>query len=264
MTTLPHVISTHRDRNIIQIAIQRPDKRNALASEHWAAIEAALDEAAASDAHIIVLSGVPGAFCAGADIDELGQLLATPQAFADNNALVQRTQLKLQRIKQTTIAVIDGACVGGGLGLALACDLRLATARSRFAITPAKLGLVYSADDSARLVHAVGMARARQMLLTGCLVDAPTAASWGLISQLCEDADALAVARAALLDNLGATSGAARSAIKTVLAHLGGDAAVDAAAADAAFNDAFHGADFAEGAAAFLAKRAPQFAGGNA
>ena len=61
-----------------------------------------------------------------------------------------------------------------------------------------------------------------------------------------------------------ATSGAARSAIKTVLAHLGGDAAVDAAAADAAFNDAFHGADFAEGAAAFLAKRAPHFAGGNA
>jgi len=263
MITAEHVISVHRDRNVIQIAIQRPDKRNALASVHWAAIEAALDEAAGSDAHILVLSGVPGAFCAGADIDELGQLLATPQAFADNNALVQRTQLKLQRIKQTTIAVIDGACVGGGLGLALACDLRLATARSRFAITPAKLGLVYSADDSARLVHAVGMARARQMLLTGCLVDAPTAASWGLVSQLCEDADALAVAQAALLDNLGATSGAARSAIKTVLAHLGGDAAVDAAAADAAFNDAFHGADFAEGAAAFLAKRAPNFAGAN-
>ena len=259
MTTVDNVISSHRDRNVIQIAIQRPDKRNALASGHWAAIEAALDAAAVSDAHIIVLSGVPGAFCAGADIDELGQLLATPQAFADNNALVQRTQLKLQRIKQTTIAVIDGACVGGGLGLALACDLRLATARSRFAITPAKLGLVYSADDSARLVHAVGMARARELLLTGRLLDAPSAHAWGLVNTLCEDAAALASAQAALLDNLGATSGAARSGIKSVLAHLGGDTAVAADAAAAAFNDAFHGADFAEGAAAFLAKRAPSF-----
>ena len=261
MTIVQNVISTQRDRNVIQIAIQRPDKRNALASEHWAAIEAALDAAAVSDAHIVVLSGVPGAFCAGADIDELGQLLATPQAFADNNALVQRTQLKLQRIKQTTIAVIDGACVGGGLGLALACDLRLASARSRFAITPAKLGLVYSADDSARLVHAVGMARARELLLTGRLLDAATAAQWGLVNQLCEDSPALASALDALLGNLGATSGQARSSIKTVLAHLGGDPAVDAAAADAAFNAAFHSADFAEGAAAFLAKRAPVFAG---
>ena len=253
MTTFEHVISSHRDRNVIQIAIQRPDKRNALASAHWAALEAALDEAAVSDAHILVLSGVPGAFCAGADIDELGQLLASPQAFADNNALVQRTQLKLQRIKQTTIAVIDGACVGGGL--------RLATARSRFAITPAKLGLVYSAADSARLVHAVGMARARELLLTGRLLDAATAADWGLISTLCEDAAALALAQASLLDSLLATSGQARAGIKTVLAHLGGDPAVDAAAAEAAFTTAFHSDDFAEGAAAFLGKRPPTFTG---
>lgn len=254
-----HVISIERERNVTRIAIQRPDKRNALASAHWAAIEDALDQVAASDARIVVLSGVPGAFCAGADIDELGQLLATPSAFADNNTLVQRTQLKLQRLPQTTVAVIDGACVGGGLGLALACDMRLATARSRFAITPAKLGLVYSADDSARLVHAVGMARARELLLTGRLLDGPTAAAWGLVNTLCDDADALAGAEAALLDNLGATSGAARSGIKTVLAHLGGDAAVDAGAAADAFHNAFHGADFAEGAAAFLAKRAPSF-----
>jgi enoyl-CoA hydratase len=259
MTSLDPVISTQRDGALIRIAIQRPEKRNALASSHWAAIEAALDAAAASDARIVVLSGVPGAFSAGADIDELGQLLAEPQAFADNNALVQRTQRKLQQLPQTTIAVIDGACVGGGLGLALACDLRLASARSRFAITPAKLGLVYSADDSARLVHAVGMARARELLLTGRLLDAPTAAAWGLVNTLCEDADALAAAQDALVESLRATSGAARSGIKTVLAHVGGDRDVDAAAAAAAFNDAFHSADFAEGAAAFLAKRAPSF-----
>lgn len=243
---------------VAHIVIARPEKRNALATRHWAALEAALETVQASAAHVLVLSGSPGAFSAGADIDELGEMLAEPARFVASNAVVQRTQLTLQRLPQTTLAVIDGACVGGGLGLALACDLRLASARSKFAITPAKLGLVYSADDSRRLVHAVGMARARELLLTGRLLDAATAAVWGLVHQVAE-VDALADAEAAWVDGLRATSGQARRAIKTVLAHLGGDAGVDATQADAAFHEAFHSSDFAEGAAAFLGKRPPQF-----
>lgn len=258
MNTEDAVIAWTRDGAVARIAINRPDKRNALATRHWAALEAALDAIAASPAQVVVLSGVPGAFSAGADIDELGQLLASPEAFAANNAQVQRTQLKLQRLPQTTLAVIDGACVGGGLGLALACDLRLASARSRFALTPAKLGLVYSADDSRRLVHAVGMARAREMLLTGRLLDADTAAAWGLVHQLAS-VEGLAEAAEQWVQGLRATSGQARRGIKTVLAQLGGDPAVPAEAAAKAFDDAFASTDFAEGAAAFLAKRPPVF-----
>ncbi|MNM28037.1 putative enoyl-CoA hydratase echA8 [compost metagenome] len=258
MTTDNAVISWSRDGAVARIGIHRPDKRNALATRHWAAIEAALDAIAASDAQIVVLTGAPGAFSAGADIDELGQLLTAPDAFAANNAQVQRTQLKLQRLPQTTLAVIDGACVGGGLGLALACDLRLSSTRSRFAITPAKLGLVYSADDSRRLVNTVGMARAREMLLTGRLLDAATALDWGLVNQLA-DADGIEALEQAHLQQLLATSGQARRAIKTVLGHLGGDASLSAAQAEAAFNGAFSSSDFTEGAAAFLEKRAPRF-----
>ena len=249
-----NVISWTREGPVARIAIRRPDKRNALANRHWAALEAALDALAASPAHMIVVSGVPGAFSAGADIDELGEMLATPERYAASNAVVQRTQLKLQRLPQTTLAVIDGACVGGGLGLALACDLRLASARSRFAITPARLGLVYSADDSRRLVHAVGMARARELLLTGRTRDAATAEAWGLVNR-CVDVDALDAEAEALVQALGATSGQARRGIKTVLGHLGGDPAIGPAEAEAAFNDAFASSDFAEGAAAFLGKR---------
>ncbi|MFT3754396.1 MAG: enoyl-CoA hydratase-related protein [Pseudoxanthomonas sp.] len=258
MTMVNEVISTRIDGAIARIGIHRPDKRNALAASHWAAIEAALDAIGASKAQVVVVSGVPGAFSAGADIDELGQLLAQPAAFADNNAQVQRTQLKLQRLPQTTLAIVDGVCVGGGLGLALACDLRLASRRSRFAITPAKLGLVYSADDSRRLVNTVGMARAREMLMTGRVLDADTALAWGLVHQVADE-DALDGALAQQLQSLLATSGQARRGIKTVLAHLGGDAAVDLAQANAAFDAAFHSEDFAEGAAAFLAKRPPDF-----
>ena len=253
------VISWSLDGAVARIAIRRPDKRNALATRHWAAIEAALDAVAGSAAQVLVLSGVPGAFSAGADIDELGQLLASPDAFAANNAQVQRTQLKLQRLPQTALAVIDGVCVGGGLGLALACDLRLAGPRSRFAITPAKLGLVYSADDSRRLVNAVGMARAREMLLTGRLLDAATALDWGLVNQLAGDEGELEALERAQLDALLATSGQARRGIKTVLGHLGGDPAITLDQANAAFNDAFASRDFAEGAQAFLEKRAPSF-----
>ena len=259
MSDATTVISWSLDGAVARIGIRRPDKRNALATRHWAAIEAALDAVAGSAAQVLVLSGVPGAFSAGADIDELGQLLASPDAFAANNAQVQRTQLKLQRLPQTALAVIDGVCVGGGLGLALACDLRLAGPRSRFAITPAKLGLVYSADDSRRLINTVGMARAREMLLTGRLLDAATALDWGLVNQLAGDEGELEALERAQLDALLATSGQARRGIKTVLGHLGGDAGISLAQAEAAFDDAFASSDFAEGARAFLDKRAPSF-----
>ncbi|HQZ01275.1 MAG TPA: enoyl-CoA hydratase-related protein [Thauera sp.] len=252
------VVLWQLDARVARLRINRPAKRNALANVHWAAIERCLEEIHASDARLIVLEGVPGAFSAGADIDELGELLADPPAFAANNAQVQCTQLALQRSPLTTIAVIDGVCVGGGLGLALACDLRVGSARSRFGLSPAKLGLIYSPEDSRRLVNTVGVARAREMLLTGRLLSAATAVEWGLLNRLTGD-DGVEAALASLLDELAAGSPSARAGIKQVLAYLGGDAQADHAVATRAFNDAFASADFAEGAAAFLAKRPPNF-----
>lgn len=252
------VISWALEGPAARITINRPDRRNALAMRHWTALDAALDAVRDTQANIIVVSGVPGAFSAGADIDELGRMLATPERYAASNAVVQRTQMKLQRMPQTTLAVIDGACVGGGLGLALACDLRLASERARFAVTPARLGLVYSADDSRRLVNVVGMARARELLLTGRMLDAGTAEAWGLVNR-CVAATALAAETGALVEALQATSGQARRGIKTVLGHLGGDPAIDAPQAREAFDDAFGSSDFAEGARAFLDKRSPRF-----
>ena len=252
------VIGWQLDGEVARLHIHRAAKRNALATVHWAALERCLDEIHAGTAKLLVLAGVPGAFSAGADIDELGGLLAEPSAFAASNAQVQRTQLALQRSPLTTIAAIDGACVGGGLGLALACDFRIGTARSRFALSPAKLGLIYSPEDTRRLVNTVGLARAREMLLSGRLLDAPTALQWGVLNRLVAD-DELEAVVAAMVAELQQTSANARSGIKQVLAYLGGDEQVDHAAATTAFNDAFGSADFAEGASAFLAKRPPQF-----
>ena len=258
MQASDEVVGWQREGAVARLRIDRPAKRNALATLHWAAIERCLGEIHASDARVLVLEGVLGAFSAGADIEELADLLAEPSGFVASNAQVQRTQLMLQRSPLTTIAVIDGVCVGGGLGLALACDVRLGSTRSRFGLSPTKLGLVYSPEDSRRLANTVGLARTREMLLTGRMLTAATALEWGLLNRIAGD-DGVEAALTVLLTELAAGSASARTGIKQVLAYLGGDAQADHPVATAAFNDAFASADFVEGAAAFLAKRPPQF-----
>lgn len=251
-----HNVAVERRGRVLRVSIQRPRHRNALAAADWSALAAAFADT--GDARALVLCGVPGAFSAGADIGELAELLREPARFAANNALVQDTQRALASLPLPTIAAIDGVCVGGGLGLALACDFRVATTRSRFAITPAKLGLVYSADDTRRLVGAVGVARAKELLLAGRMLDAAEADAFGLLTRHVAD-DGLDAAVEALAGELLAMSPAAIAGIKRVLAHVGGDPAVDADAARRAFDEAFHGADFAEGARAFLERRPPDF-----
>jgi enoyl-CoA hydratase/carnithine racemase len=249
-------IRLERDGAIARLRIERPDKRNALASAHWVALERALDQC--RTARVLLLMGVPGAFSAGADIDELAELLRDPTRFAATNELVQHCQLALEHLPIPTVAVIDGVCVGGGLGLALACDFRLATSQSRFALTPGRLGLVYSPTDTRRLVNAIGATHARDLLLSGRTIEAREAHSMGLINRVL-DSEALEAETVALVASLLGGSSSAAAGIKRVLSHVSGDSTVDRVQAQQAFDDAFHSADFAEGAAAFLAKRAPRF-----
>ena len=256
MTGMSSNVVLAREGAALHVRIQRADRRNALSSAEWSALASAF--AAIGDARVLVLHGVPGAFCAGADIDELSTLLRDPQRMAANNAQVQATQLALERLPIPTIAAIDGVCVGGGLGLALACDFRIATQSSRFALTPARLGLVYSPEDTRRLVAVVGAARAKDLLLTGRTLDAIEAQQFALLSRVVAD-DALRPAVDALLGTLLAASRSACAGIKQVVAHVAGDPAVDHASARRAFDEAFASRDFAEGASAFLDRRPPVF-----
>lgn len=243
---------------VARLRLARVEKRNALTLAMWSRVGELAAAAVAQGARILLLEGAPGAFSAGADIEELAQQLHEPAALRAGNAVVQATQLSLERLPIPTIAAIDGPCVGGGLGLALACDLRIASARSRFAITPARLGLTYSVADTRRLVQAVGVPCAREMLYTGRPLDAAQALARGLVSQVVAD-DALAAAVQELVTELLANSGSACAAIKRTIAHVAGDPATDLATAQALFDAAFASADFAEGAAAFLARRPPRF-----
>ncbi|MEY2883397.1 MAG: hypothetical protein RL490_1121 [Pseudomonadota bacterium] len=243
---------------IARLLIDRPDKRNAFTQAMWEALPGLVDTAMADPAVriLIVQSAHPGPFCAGADIGEFATASGDPAWRARNQAAIRATQVTLARAPKPTLAMIDGDAVGGGCGIALACDLRIASPRARMGITPAKLGLVYPLHDTRLLVDLVGPAQARRLLYSAMLVDAAEALRIGLVQQVAEDVVATVDAYAA---SVVAASPASQRATKAIIQRIIEGAHDDDATSAAGFDAAFTGPDFAEGVAAFMAKRKPVF-----
>ncbi|QJQ32084.1 enoyl-CoA hydratase/isomerase family protein [Sphingomonas lacunae] len=243
-----------RDGAIARLLIDRADKRNAFSIDMWQALPGLLDEAAADPAVrlLIVQSANDGAFCAGADIAELLANKDDAGWRAANQAAINRAQYELTRFPLPTIARVEGDCIGGGCGLALACDMRVAGDRARFGITPAKLGLVYPLHDVKLLVDLVGPGQARRLLFSGMLVDAAEAHRIGLAELHLDGMDALV---AAILVASRHSTRAIKGFVRSV---LDGQSADDAESLRI-FAEAFEGEDFQEGTSAFVAKRPPQF-----
>ncbi|MFN3945123.1 MAG: enoyl-CoA hydratase-related protein [Allosphingosinicella sp.] len=242
---------------IARLLIDRAEKKNSFTQEMWEKLPDLIAEAMADPrVHVLVLqAAAPGAFSAGADIAEFGAHAQDPDWRARNQAAIRRAQHDLARAEKPTIALIEGVCVGGGCGLAIACDLRVAGPAARFGITPARLGLVYSLHDTKLLVDLVGPAQAKRILFTGDLLPAEEAARIGLVDILAQDpaeAEALAAAIAA------ASPHSVRASKKIVRRILDGQAEDDDDTLGQ-FAAAFDGEDYREGVAAFLAKRSPTF-----
>lgn len=259
MTSHQH-LRLETDGPIARLLIDRPAKRNAMDQSMWEAlpglVSRAMDDAAVR--LLIVASAAPGPFCAGADIAEFATASSDPIWRARNAAAIRGTQLALARAPKPTLAVIDGDAVGGGCGIALACDLRIASANARFGITPAKLGLVYPTHDTRLLVELVGPAHARRLLYSGMLIDAAEALRIGLVQQLAVDLNAEVASFAQLVID---ASPASQRASKLVIQRIIEGAHDDDQTSQANFDAAFTGPDFQEGVAAFLAKRKPVFQG---
>ena len=252
---------------LARITLNNPGQRNAMTVAMWQQLAEAVDRIEAdSRVRAVVVSGAgERAFCAGANIDELAAAMHDAAEMRRQNALIRDTQIKLQQLSRPTLAVIRGACYGGGCGLALACDIRLAETGASFAITPAKLGILYSLVDTQRLVSAVGQANARELLLTGLPVDAERAQRIGLVQRLA-DTSALAQAEAELITSLVENSQYSLRWTKASLEFLNCSVGVSGEAFEKeqtllenAFDEAFSGSDFREGSAAFLARRKAQF-----
>jgi enoyl-CoA hydratase/carnithine racemase len=147
---------------VATLVLNRPTRRNAVTHAMWEALPPLLAGLAADpDVALLVLRGAGEHFCGGADIGEFAESYADEAAAARSNAAIRAGVEALAAFPKPALALIRGACVGGGVSLALACDLRIAGGEARFAITPAKLGLTYNLGDTARLVRAVGVSRAK-------------------------------------------------------------------------------------------------------
>lgn len=239
---------------VSHLLIDRADRRNAFNLAMWRMLPDLLAQAAA-DAEcrvLVVKSASGGAFCAGADIAELVANRDDTAWHENNQQAINRAQFELTRFRLPTVAMVEGDCIGGGCGLALACDIRIAGAGARFGITPAKLGIVYPLHDVKLLVDLVGPGQARRLLFTGMLIDAAEAHRIGLVEDMASAEDDL-------IAQIVAASSYSTQAIKGfVRAVLDGQAQDDARSLQV-FAGAFGGSDFKEGTAAFLEKRKPIF-----
>jgi enoyl-CoA hydratase/carnithine racemase len=252
-------IYLERDGAVAQLVLNRPDKRNALTEAMWEAIPALLKEAAADAAlRVLIVRGEGGAFAAGADIGEFEEVYATRERAAAYSQKIARALDSVAGFPLPTLARIEGACVGGGCGLALACDLRYAATGSRFGITPGKLGLAYTLNDTKRLMDAVGPSAAKDILFTGRLIDAEQAIAIGLIDRAVSPEE-LDPTVTAFTDAVSAASSHSARVSKQIIQMVLSGVHQDTAETRALFLDAFQGLDFKEGYRAFMEKRRPDF-----
>jgi enoyl-CoA hydratase/carnithine racemase len=234
---------------VARVTIENAAKRNALDAEILAGLASILPSL---DARCVVLTGAGDVFSAGYDIGHL-----TPERLADVLTHPFEAALAaLDAVPVPVVAAMGGHAFGGGLELALACDLRVCAAGARLGMPPARLGVVYSPSGLRRFVDAIGGARTRELFLTARPVEADEALAWGLVNEVVEDVAARSVALASEIASLAPLS---LRGNKRVLRAL--DPPIDDAELDTLREAAFRSEDFAEGVRAFIEKRLPQWRG---
>lgn len=243
------------DGAVATLTLDRPDKRNALSDAIWRGLPPAIAQACERrETRAIVLRGAGGNFAAGADIAEFDTVFADRAATSAYLDQMIAATAAIADAPVPVIARIEGLCIGAGVALAVACDIRIADGGASFAVTPAKLGLLYSLTDTRRLIAAVGESQAKDLLFTGARIDAQQAQAIGLVDMIGDDA-----AVAVKLDTIVANSAWSHAHTKQVVALIRAGVEDDSDATRGWFADAPQTADFAEGLAAFRARRAPRF-----
>ena len=245
------------------IVFNQPQKRNAINGAMWRAIPEAMKRFDA-DAQVrcVAFRGAgTEAFSAGADISEFQKIRAERQSVSQYDGLLDEVLHAIQGSRKPSLAMIHGFCMGGGLEVALACDLRYCGASAQFAIPAAKLGLAYNVEGHKRLLETVGHARAREIMFTGRRYDAAEALAMGLVHQVVADTG-LEVFVDEKLNALVENAPLAIANSKTIIEeYVKASGLPDHEAMDAAIDRAARSADYEEGRKAFMEKRKPKFQG---
>jgi enoyl-CoA hydratase len=177
------------------MTLNRPERLNALSKQLTLDLMELVGQLESDDdIRVVIVTGEGRAFCAGADIKERAE---NPGDFSiqRSSRLISPTFRRLERLPQVTIAAINGPAAGGGLELAMACDLRIASTTARMGLPEITLGILPGAGGTQRLPRLVGPARAKQMMLFGTLIDATQAHEWGIVNELAEPDELMPKAR---------------------------------------------------------------------
>jgi enoyl-CoA hydratase/carnithine racemase len=245
------------------LIIDNPPRRNAMSLAMWRDLPASVEDLVRNDqVRVIVVRGAGGtSFCAGADISEFAETRSDGTKAQSYDAINVAAFKALKNAEKPVVAMIRGHCLGGGLGIALACDLRIAAEGALFGIPAARLGIAYPLDAIADILEPIGPSAAKRLLFTAERVDTETAFRIGLVDEAVAE-DALETRIESLARTLGnnapLTLRAAKRAINAFAAGRDKDAL--ARAREAAL-DCFESADVVEGRDAFLEKRSPAFTG---
>jgi enoyl-CoA hydratase/carnithine racemase len=268
MTEPTYTSSTERVRTwlvdrTLHIEFNNPAKHNALSVDMWEAVPPLLKVAEADDrVRLIVFSGAGGkAFVSGADISQFEDMRAAREAVAHYEQMAETTLTGIYDCPKPTLACIRGYCFGGGVNIAIACDIRIATMDSTFSIPAARLGLGYRFSAMKNLVDLIGPGAAKDLFFSARRIDASEAKMLGLVSRVIapEGLDALlAEYSTALAENAPLTVMAAKAITREIL-RVSPD--LDMKRCAALIRLCFESEDYAEGRTAFMEKRKPVFKG---
>jgi enoyl-CoA hydratase len=247
----------------LHIRFNNPARHNALSVDMWEAIPALLAQAEGDDrVRLVVFSGAgEKAFVSGADISQFEDMRAAREAVSRYEVMAENALMGIHRFSKPTLACIRGYCIGGGVNVAISCDLRIASSDSVFSIPAARLGLGYRYSAIKNLVDLIGPGAAKDLFFTARKIDAEEARSVGLIARVCAPealAALLSEYTTALAANAPLTVRAGKAIIAEVLKPSPG---LDFELCQNLIRGCFESEDYAEGRRAFMEKRKPVFSG---
>jgi enoyl-CoA hydratase len=252
-----------RDGAVGYVIFNNPERRNAVSLEMWETTAHILDDFSNDkDIRVVVLTGAGDkAFVSGADISRFESERASEEAFTRYNQAVERANAAIYDYPKPTIAMIRGYCIGGGVGLALSCDLRICSHDARFAVPAAKLGLGYAYSGLKKLVDIVGPSFAKEIFYTARQFDAEEARQMGLVNRVVPAAE-LAEYVKGYAETIGENAPLTIATAKFTVAQVVKDEDQrDLDRCAEMVKQCFESSDYVEGRRAFMEKRKPAFTG---